>query len=124
MNALSICKRSEARVCRAGCTSPPIAGCGLWMNGEANTWCRIQACDPSSASAEISGERGKRKKNQAAICSHSHIYVCRISEGSLLYLQWSSGPWNIWTMAESQRLSGVHNMCVMVHLLYMCVDVS
>lgn len=75
-DALSICKRSEACVCRAGGKSPPIAGCGFWMNREANTWCQIKACSHSSASAEISGERVKRKKNQAAIYSHSaHICV-------------------------------------------------
>lgn len=76
IDALSICKRSEARVRRAGCKSPPIAGCGFWMNREANTWCHIKACNPSSALAEISVERVKRKKNQAAITSQSaHICV-------------------------------------------------
>lgn len=87
MDGLSICIRSEARVCRAGYKSPPIADCGFWMTREANTWCQIKACNPLSALAEISGERVKRascrKKNQAAISSHSvHIqYVCHISEG-------------------------------------------
>lgn len=84
-DGLSICIRSEARVCRAGYKSPPIAGCGFWMNREANTWCQIKACNPSSALAEISGERVKRAscRNKK---SSSHFFSLRTYTVCVPYL--------------------------------------